>query len=316
MQKIPQADLSAFLSNDTSLQNEFVQKIGNSFEEIGFLALKGHFLDSDLQASLYDEINAFFALPLEIKGQYEIEGGGGQRGYTGFGKEHAEGRSVGDLKEFWHFGQDISNLPHLKTIYPENIHVQELTSFNSIGNIVFKRLEKTAQVILQAIALYLNLDVSYFDQYILEGNSILRAIHYPPITETPQDAERAAAHGDINLITLLMGAQGSGLQVLNRQNEWIDAIAEPDELIINVGDMLSRLTNNRLPSTVHRVINPPREEWGKARYSLPFFMHPVPHMPLNCLAKTVDENHPKLYEDISAGDFLHQRLVALGLLDS
>lgn len=316
MQKIPQADLSAFLSNDTSLQNEFVQKIGNSFEEIGFLALKGHFLDSDLQASLYDEINAFFALPLEIKSQYEIEGVGGQRGYTGFGKEHAEGRSVGDLKEFWHFGQDISNLPHLKTIYPENIHVQELTSFNSIGNIVFKRLEKTAQVILQAIALYLNLDVSYFDQYILEGNSILRAIHYPPITETPQDAERAAAHGDINLITLLMGAQGSGLQVLNRQNEWIDAIAEPDELIINVGDMLSRLTNNRLPSTVHRVINPPREEWGKARYSLPFFMHPVPHMPLNCLAKTVDENHPKLYEDISAGDFLHQRLVALGLLDS
>jgi isopenicillin N synthase-like dioxygenase len=316
MQKIPQADLSAFLSNDKSLQNEFVQKIGNSFEEIGFLALKGHFLDSDLQASLYDEINAFFALPLEIKSQYEIEGGGGQRGYTGFGKEHAEGRSVGDLKEFWHFGQDISNLPHLKTIYPENIHVQELTSFNSIGNIVFKRLEKTAQVILQAIALYLNLDVSYFDQYILEGNSILRAIHYPPITETPQDAERAAAHGDINLITLLMGAQGSGLQVLNRQNEWIDAIAEPDELIINVGDMLSRLTNNRLPSTVHRVINPPREEWGKARYSLPFFMHPVPHMPLNCLAKTVDENHPKLYEDISAGDFLHQRLVALGLLDS
>lgn len=316
MRKIPQADLSAFLSNDTSLQNEFVQKIGNSFEEIGFLALKGHFLDSDLQASLYDEINAFFALPLEIKSQYEIEGGGGQRGYTGFGKEHAEGRSVGDLKEFWHFGQDISNLPHLKTIYPENIHVQELTSFNSIGNIVFKRLEKTAQVILQAIALYLNLDVSYFDQYILEGNSILRAIHYPPITETPQDAERAAAHGDINLITLLMGAQGSGLQVLNRQNEWIDAIAEPDELIINVGDMLSRLTNNRLPSTVHRVINPPREEWGKARYSLPFFMHPVPHMPLNCLAKTVDENHPKLYEDISAGDFLHQRLVALGLLDS
>jgi len=316
MQKIPQADLNAFLSNDTSLQNEFVQKIGNSFEEIGFLALKGHFLDSDLQASLYDEINAFFALPLEIKSQYEIEGGGGQRGYTGFGKEHAEGRSVGDLKEFWHFGQDISNLPHLKTNYPENIHVQELTSFNSIGNIVFKRLEKTAQVVLQAIALYLNLDVSYFDQYILEGNSILRAIHYPPITETPQDAERAAAHGDINLITLLMGAQGSGLQVLNRQNEWIDAIAEPDELIINVGDMLSRLTNNRLPSTVHRVINPPREEWGKARYSLPFFMHPVPHMPLNCLAKTVDENHPKLYEDISAGDFLHQRLVALGLLDS
>ncbi|MDA7778062.1 isopenicillin N synthase family oxygenase [Flavobacteriaceae bacterium] len=315
MQKIPQADLNAFLSKDLNEQKAFVQTVGTAFEDIGFIALRGHFLDAELQTDLYNEIKAFFNLKEEIKGKYEIKEGGGQRGYTGFGKEHAEGRTVGDLKEFWHFGQDLESHPQLKSLYPENIHVQELSSFNTLGTAVFKRLEKTAQVLLQAIALYLDLEADYFDQFILEGNSILRAIHYPPITKAPQEAERAAAHGDINLITLLMGAQGSGLQVLNRQNQWIDAIAEPDELIINVGDMLSRLTNNRLPSTIHRVVNPPKKDWGKARYSLPFFMHPVPQMPLNCLPQTIDEEHPKKFDDITAGAFLNQRLIALGLFD-
>lgn len=315
MQKIPQADLNAFLSKDLNEQKAFVQTVGTAFEDIGFIALRGHFLDAELQTDLYNEIKAFFNLKEEIKSKYEIKEGGGQRGYTGFGKEHAEGRTVGDLKEFWHFGQDLESHPQLKSLYPENIHVQELSSFNTLGTAVFKRLEKTAQVLLQAIALYLDLEADYFDQFILEGNSILRAIHYPPITKAPQEAERAAAHGDINLITLLMGAQGSGLQVLNRQNQWIDAIAEPDELIINVGDMLSRLTNNRLPSTIHRVVNPPKKDWGKARYSLPFFMHPVPQMPLNCLPQTIDEEHPKKFDDITAGVFLNQRLIALGLFD-
>lgn len=315
MKKIPQADLSDFLSEDLELQKQFVKKIGAAFEEIGFLALKGHFLSPQLQSDLYREIKAFFALPEATKKQYEISGGGGQRGYTGFGKEHAEGRKIGDLKEFLHFGQDLESRPQLKANYPENLVVKELESFNTIGNKVFLQLEKTAQKILQALALYLGLDASFFEAYTAEGNSILRAIHYPPLTTPPKEAERAAAHGDINLITLLMGAQGSGLQVLNRQQEWIDAIAEDDELIINIGDMLSRLTNNKLPSTIHRVINPPKEEWGKARYSLPFFMHPVPHMPLNCLLQTVDEAHPKQYEDITAGEFLKQRLIALGLLD-
>lgn len=315
MQKIPQADLNAFLSKDLNEQKAFVQTVGTAFEDIGFIALRGHFLDAELQTDLYNEIKAFFNLKEEIKSKYEIKEGGGQRGYTGFGKEHAEGRTVGDLKEFWHFGQDLESHPQLKSLYPENIHVQELSSFNTLGTAVFKRLEKTAQVLLKAIALYLDLEADYFDQFILEGNSILRAIHYPPITKAPQEAERAAAHGDINLITLLMGAQGSGLQVLNRQNQWIDAIAEPDELIINVGDMLSRLTNNRLPSTIHRVVNPPKKDWGKARYSLPFFMHPVPQMPLNCLPQTIDEEHPKKFDDITAGAFLNQRLIALGLFD-
>ncbi|MGA0047911.1 MAG: isopenicillin N synthase family oxygenase [Flavobacteriia bacterium] len=314
MQHIPKADLNDFRSGDPQTKERFVQHIGSSFKEIGFLALRGHFLNAELQEDLYREIRAFFALPQALKSQYEIEGGGGQRGYTGFGKEHAEGRTVGDLKEFWHFGQNLESHPNLKSIYPDNITVKERDHFNAIGNEVFKKLEQTAQVLLQAIALYLGLEEHYFDKYILEGNSILRAIHYPPLTEPPQDAERAAAHGDINLITLLMGAQGSGLQVLNRNNEWIDAIAAPDELMINIGDMLSRLTNNHLPSTIHRVTNPPKEEWAKARYSLPFFMHPVPHMPLNCLPQTIDSDHPKGYADITAGEFLHQRLVALGLL--
>jgi isopenicillin N synthase-like dioxygenase len=314
MQHIPQADLTDFLSGNPARKNAFVQHIGSSFQEIGFLALKGHFLEERLQEDLYREIKEFFALPTATKEAYEIEGGGGQRGYTGFGKEHAEGRTTGDLKEFWHFGQDLNAHPNLKGIYPDNIQVKELHHFNTVGNQVFKKLEKTAEVLLQAIALYLGLDEFYFNPYIQEGNSILRAIHYPPITQAPEEAERAAAHGDINLITLLMGSQGGGLQVLNRNEKWIDAVAAPDELMINIGDMLSRLTNNHLPSTIHRVVNPPQEEWGKARFSLPFFMHPVPKMPLNCLPQMIDETHPKKYEDIEAGDFLHERLVALGLL--
>ena len=314
MQHIPQANLNDFLSEDPDRKAAFVQHVGASFKEIGFLALKGHFLEEKLQEDLYHEIKTFFALPTKTKEAYEIQGGGGQRGYTGFGKEHAEGRTTGDLKEFWHFGQDLDVHPKLKGIYPNNIHVKELQNFNKVGNEVYKKLEKTAEVLLQAIALYLELDAFYFDSYIREGNSILRAIHYPPITKAPNEAERAAAHGDINLITLLMGSQGGGLQVLNRNQEWIDAIAGPDELMINIGDMLSRLTNNHLPSTIHRVVNPPPEEWGNARYSLPFFMHPIPQMPLNCLPQMIDAAHPKKYEDIDAGTFLQQRLVALGLL--
>ncbi len=314
MQYIPQADLNEFLSEDPVRKAAFVQHIGTAFQEIGFLALKGHLLDAALQEKLYQEIRNFFELPSEIKSTYEIKDGGGQRGYTGFGKEHAAGRTVGDLKEFWHFGQDLNLKPDLKNKYPDNLIVQELENFNHIGNLVFLKLEETAKLVLQALALFLKLDEHYFDKYIDGGNSILRAIHYPPITQAPKDAERAAAHGDINLITLLMGAQGGGLQVLNRQNQWINAVAQPDELMINIGDMLSRLTNNLLPSTIHKVVNPPPEQWGSSRYSLPFFMHPIPQMPLNCLPQTVSAAHPKQYEDILAGDFLHQRLVDLGLL--
>ena len=167
---------------------------------------------------------------------------------------------------------------------------------------------------LRALALHLDLEETYFDNFIHNGNSILRPIHYPPITSEPKEAVRAAAHGDINLITLLMGAQGRGLQVQNHKGEWIDAIAEEDELMINVGDMLSRHTNNKLKSTIHRVINPPRELWGSSRFSIPFFMHPISEMKLDVLESCVDSNNPKKFTDITAGEFLNERLIELGLI--
>jgi len=314
MNEIPKVNLIDFVKGTPTERKNFVASLGNAFETIGFVAVKGHLLTAESQQMLYEQVKLFFDLPVSIKAKYEIEGGGGQRGYTGFGKEHAKNKSKGDLKEFWHFGQEVATNSSLYKQYPPNIQVVELPQFNAVGMKVYQLLEQTALQILQAIALHLGLDLHYFDSQVQEGNSILRAIHYPPITSPPKGAVRAAAHGDINLITLLMGAQGSGLEVLNHQGKWIAATAAEDELIINIGDMLSRLTNNRLKSTVHRVVNPPEELWGHPRYSVPFFMHPVPTMDLSCLPACVDKAHPKQYEDITAGDFLHQRLKELGLL--
>ena len=314
MNSIPSVDLKDFLSNDPERKRKFIDEIGKAYEEIGFVALKGHFLDDELVEELYSQVKNFFELPLEVKQKYEIEGIGGQRGYVSFGKESAKGKKEGDLKEFWHFGQYVEDNPQLEEEYPKNVEVEELPKFNEVGKEAYKRLEKTAKYVLRALSLHLGLEETYFDEYIRNGNSILRPIHYPPIKEEPKEAVRAAAHGDINLITLLMGAQGRGLQVQNHKGEWIDAIAEPDELMINVGDMLSRHTNNQLKSTIHRVINPPREMWNTSRYSIPFFMHPVSSMKLDVLDNCVDEENPKQYEDITAGEFLTERLVELGLI--
>lgn len=314
MNKIPSVNLEDFISNDPVKKQKFVEAIGKAYEDIGFVALKGHFLDDNLVDDLYAEIKKFFSLPTKTKQKYEIPGIGGQRGYVSFGKESAKGKKEGDLKEFWHFGQYVEDNSKHKAEYPENVIVEELPNFNTVGKEAYKMLEKTAKYVLRALALHLDLEETYFDDYIHQGNSILRPIHYPPITKEPNEAVRAAAHGDINLITLLMGAQGRGLQVQNNKGEWIDAIAAPDELMINVGDMLSRHTNNKLKSTIHQVVNPERELWGTSRYSIPFFMHPVSEMPLNCLENCIDEDHPKLYEDTTAGEFLHERLVELGLI--
>ena len=313
MNIIPSVHLADFLSDDPIRKQKFIQEIGSAYENIGFVALKGHFLDDKLVADLYTEIKNFFDLPLEIKEKYEIPGIGGQRGYVSFGKEAAKGKKEGDLKEFWHFGQYVEDNPALEAEYPANVIVEELPKFNEIGKETYRMLEKTAKYVLRALALHLGLEETYFDNYIKNGNSILRPIHYPPIQNEPKGAERAAAHGDINLITLLMGAQGKGLQVQNHHGEWIDAMAEPDELMINVGDMLSRHSNNKLKSTIHRVINPPRELWGTSRYSIPFFMHPISDMKLNVLENCIDENNPKQFDDITAGEYLDERLRDLGL---
>ena len=315
MQQIPSVDLRDFLSDDPARKQKFVNEIGKAYEEIGFVALKGHFLDDQLVENLYSEVRSFFSLPLEVKSKYEIPGIGGQRGYVSFGKEHAKGRSAGDLKEFWHFGQYVDSDSKYASEYPENVTVNELANFNVTGKEAYAMLEKTGIYVLRALAIHIGLDEYYFDGYIKNGNSILRPIHYPPITDEPKDgAVRAAAHGDINSITLLMGAQGKGLQVQNHNGDWIDAMAQPDELMINVGDMLSRHTNNKLKSTIHQVVNPPRELWGTSRYSIPFFMHPVSDMPLNCLPECINEAHPKQFDDITAGDYLNERLVELGLI--
>ncbi|AEH02381.1 isopenicillin N synthase family oxygenase [Lacinutrix sp. 5H-3-7-4] len=313
MTSIPSVNLEDFLSDDPKRKQKFIDEIGKAYQEIGFVALKGHFLDKKLVDRLYSEIKNFFSLPVETKQSYEIPGIGGQRGYVSFGKESAKGKKEGDLKEFWHFGQYVEDDPERAKEYPDNVEVKEIPAFNEVGKETYQMLEKTAKYVLRALALHLDLEETYFDKHIHNGNSILRPIHYPPITEEPKAAERAAAHGDINLITLLMGAQGRGLQVQNHDGEWIDAIAEPDELMINVGDMLSRHTNNKLKSTIHRVINPPRELWGTSRYSIPFFMHPISEMKLDVLDSCIDENNPKQYEDITAGEFLDQRLIELGL---
>ena len=314
MNKIPSLDLRDFLSEDANRKEEFVQSIGKAFQEIGFCAVKGHLLSDDLVERLYKQIKLFFDLPYEVKAKYEFPQYSGQRGYVSFGKESAKGSKHGDLKEYWHFGQYIEEEEKEKYNYFPNIHVEELSEFNEVGREVYSTLEKTAKHILRALALYLNIEEDYFAQYIKNGNSILRPIHYPPILEDPKEAVRAAAHGDINLITLLMGAHGKGLQVQHSNGEWIDAVASEDELMINIGDMLSRHTNNLLKSTVHRVVNPDRELLKKSRYSIPFFMHPVSEMKLNVLESCISDESPKSFDDITAGDFLNERLVELGLL--
>lgn len=309
---IPTVDLAEFLSDSPSSKASFVEMLGRAYEEIGFVAVKNHGLSDELRDALYDRVQKFFALPTEVKLKYEIPGLAGQRGYTSFGKEHAKGFNKGDLKEFWQFGQWTTE-PVDGEVYPPNVEVTDIPGFNEIGKEVFKTLENTGILMLRAIALYLGLDEKYFDTYVINGNSILRAIHYPPITQEPQDAVRAAQHEDINLITLLMGASAAGLEVLNKKGEWIPVTALPEQIIVNVGDMLQRFTNNVLKSTTHRVVNPPREQWHEPRFSIPFFLHPKSSMPLNCLPQCISAERPKAYTDITAGEYLDERLREIGL---
>ena len=314
MNNIPSVDLADFLSNDPKRKQKFINEIGSAYENIGFVSLRNHFLDDVLVSDLYREIKSFFAMNLAKKKKYEIQGLGGQRGYVSFGKEHAKGKKEGDLKEFWHFGQEPTADANLTETYPDNVLVDELPNFNTTGMQAYRLLEKTGVYVLRALALYIGVDEFYFDHWASNGNSILRPIHYPPISKEPEGAVRAGAHGDINLITLLMGASSGGLQVLHKDGTWIDAIPQEDELVINVGDMLERHTNNKLRSTIHRVVNPPKEQWDSPRFSIPFFMHPRGDMNLDCMDMCVDETHPKSFDDITAGDFLQQRLVEIGLI--
>jgi isopenicillin N synthase-like dioxygenase len=314
--EIPSLDLRDFLSGNPEKKALFVKELGEAYQHIGFVAIKGHALTDELTEKLYNSVKRFFALPEEVKRKYEKVELLGQRGYISKGREHAKGRNVGDLKEFFHVGQPTDpNDPVLST-YPDNIFPDEVPDFAEHALTAFRILEETGLAMLRAIALYLGLEENYFDDKASKGNSILRQIHYFPIEnpdEIPEGAVRAAEHGDINLITLLMGASADGLQVLRRDGAWIPITALPEQLVVNVGDMLDRLTNHKLKSTIHRVVNPPRELMHTSRFSIPFFMHPRSEMDLTCLESCVDEETPLRYTPITAGEFLNQRLAEIGL---
>ena len=310
---IPVVDLSDFTGGDPTLKESFVQKLGKAYEEVGFVAVKNHGIPDGLIADLYQYVQEFFSLPSEKKRGYEIPELAGQRGYTSFGKEHAKGSDAPDLKEFFQYGQTVPRNHPLKPEYPDNVSVAEVSGFNDTLYKAYRAFEKSGKSLLQAIALYLGLEEHFFDDKVEEGNSILRAIHYPPITVEPKSAIRAEQHEDINLITLLVGASAGGLEILTKQNEWIPVTSLPEQIVVNVGDMLQRLTNNKLKSTTHRVVNPPRELWHTSRFSIPFFLHPKSAMDLSALANCVDENHPKVFEDITAGEYLDERLREIGL---
>ncbi len=314
--EIPSLDLADFMSGDETRKARFVEQLGEAYQNIGFIALRNHGLSYELTDKLYTTIKIFFALPDPVKQQYEDPELAGQRGYVGKGKEHAKGRNTGDLKEFYHVGQEVEDDDPIKEAYPANIWPQEVPELEAVTLEAYKKLEAAGKQVLRAIALHLGLEESYFDAKVHNGNSILRPIHYFPIENpdnVPADAVRAAEHGDINLITLLMGASADGLQVLRRDGKWIPITALPEQVVVNVGDMLARLTNNKLKSTIHRVVNPPRELMNTSRYSIPFFMHPRSEMDLTCLESCIDEANPKAYPDATAGEYLNERLVELGL---
>jgi isopenicillin N synthase-like dioxygenase len=309
---IPSVDLAEFLSGDPVRKAAFVQQLGKAYEDVGFVAVKNHGVPDELIADLYKYVQEFFSLPSNQKRSYEIPELAGQRGYTSFGKEHAKGSDAPDLKEFFQYGQ-IPRDNYKEEEYPPNVQVKEISTFNPTFDKAYREFEISGTALLQAIALYLGLDEFYFDNYVYNGNSILRSIHYPPITSEPKSAIRAEQHEDINLITLLVGASADGLQILTKQGEWVGVTSLPEQIVVNVGDMLQRLTNNKLCSTTHRVVNPARELWHTSRFSIPFFLHPKSSMSLQCLDSCIDAQHPKAYPDATAGEYLDERLREIGL---
>jgi len=313
MQQIPSVDLSKFVNGNEAQQKEFIKELTDAWKDIGFVTVYNHGVSQDLIDGFFDQIQKFFAFDVETKLKYEDFDNGGQRGYTSFGREHAKGFDTPDLKEFWQIGQEVTDGDDIVKEYCDNIYVDVLPEFNNTGRALYEAFEKAGAHLLRAIAIYMELDEHYFAKKIHNGNSILRAIHYPPIKEEPKKALRAEQHEDINLITLLVGASAEGLQAQGVDGEWVTVMPPEGHLVINVGDMLQRLTNNVLRSTPHRVINPPKEKWHTDRFSIPFFLHPRSDMDLSCLESCINEENPIAYEPITAGEYLQQRLREIGL---
>ncbi|MEX1001586.1 MAG: 2-oxoglutarate and iron-dependent oxygenase domain-containing protein [Crocinitomicaceae bacterium] len=318
--KIAVVDYHDYTSGDPEKRKKFIQNFGDSFSNMGFAIVRNHGVTEALKKRLFEVSKAFFELPDDVKKKYEDEANHGQRGYISKNKESAKGKSVPDLKEFYHVGQTVTDGDSIKAEYPDNIWPTDVVKdFKDVGLEVYNTFEQTGRNLLRATALYLDLPENYFDDKIHNGNSILRLLHYYPVqdkSQIPEGAVRAAAHGDINLITLLMGGSADGLQAQTLDGEWIPVSPKEDEIVINIGDMLARLTNDVFRSTQHRVITPNEASWTKPRYSAPFFLHPRSDMDLTCLETCVSEENPKHYEDITAGEFLTERLVELGLKKS
>lgn len=305
MSQIPQLDIRRFATE----RDPFIQEFGEAYEEWGFAGITGHEVDATLIQSAMTAAKAFFDLPIEQKLAYEGDTGY-ERGYVPFGVEKAKDAKHVDLKEFFHVGREVDEAMHLG----ENVWPNEIANFKAIFETLFTRLDTLAHTMLEVFALHLNLDQHYFVPRVAHGEALLRILHYPPILDEDIPNVRAAAHEDINLLTLLIGSEQAGLEVLSRAGRWIPISMIEGTIVCNVGDMLQRLSNKRLPSTTHRVVNPQGELARTSRYSMPFFMHPSPDVSLAVLPQCVDAEHPMAYPPISAGEFLQQRLNEIGLV--
>jgi len=296
---------------------EFAARLGQSFRDHGFAIVTGHGLDADLVRQGWDLTARFFALPEEVKRRYAIEGGAGQRGYTPFGREIAKNATAHDLKEFWHVGREPDTDTPLPAGMPANIWPDEiLPEFQTCFTRLFDAFDRLGGRLLSAIALDLGLEADWFTGPTRQGNSILRLLHYPPMLDSPSaaGAVRAGAHEDINLITLLLGAEEAGLQLLDRTGTWREIRPPEGALVINIGDMLQRLTNHVLPSTTHRVVNPAQERQHHSRYSMPFFLHLRPDFLIDPLPGCISDTNPRRHAPITADDYLRERLREIGLI--
>ncbi len=310
MQKVPELSLKSYTHGSGEARMAFVHQLFAGLKEYGFVILKDHPVQVDLLRKAYLLSEQLFSLPRDVKEGYVSQAGGGQRGYTAFGKEHAKNSSLPDLKEFWHVGRDLPKDHALKKFFPDNIWPAELESFEPVFKQIFQALDDTGRIMLEALTIPLEVDREYFKRMTDTGSSVLRMLHYPPIAEgTTPGALRAAAHEDINLITLLVSASSSGLELLTRDGKWLPIDASPDTIIVDSGDMLARITNEVLPATTHRVVNPNGP--NVSRYSMPYFLHPNPDAVLSCIPSC--RGAGEKYPPILANEFLMQRLREIGL---
>ena len=289
-------------------------ELGRSFAEYGFAVVRDHGIPQDLIDKAEEVSKAFFALPDDVKKAYKIEGGGGARGYTPFGTEKAKDADIFDLKEFWHVGRELPQDHALAEYMAPNVWPSEIAEFEATFSELYAAFEKTGLRVLEAIALHLGLERDFFARTVEDGNSVMRLLHYPPLgPDAPEGAIRAAAHGDINTITLLLGAEEAGLELLTKSGEWHPVYAEEGSLVINVGDMLERLTAGTLVSTTHRVVNPKGAGAQRSRYSMPFFLHFRPDYVIEPLETCAQKDGAKVEPAISSHDFLLQRLREINL---